>query len=252
VDSKPRENLPENTANFPHFAPYRKKLSTISEFCVKEYAYVTSFCGLQTDIRRNQNFLIFSKRKLRSIMYFVGAHLYFEISFVGTYLSSAIVWERYNVSFILLDHFAIAVSDGNVLSTPQDSQSFSLDDLMKESFLWAVPKHRRSIFRRRQRRFGSEEYFWKPLRAKTNIVTCVDCGSNKEAGRLCPCCYAKASFTNGPVDLGSRFTIFTISGLLCRGLIGISSNVSVLLSGTLISGQVSHVRLNIKKARVGL
>jgi len=34
-------------------------------------------------------------------------------------------------------------------------------------------------------------------------------------------------------------SIFTISGLLCRGLIGISPNVSVLLAGTIISGQVS-------------
>jgi len=41
--------------------------------------------------------------------------------------------------------------------------------------------------------------------------------------------------------------IFAISGLLCRGLNGISPNVSVLLAETIISGQVSHGRLTIKK-----
>jgi len=36
----------------------------------------------------------------------------------------------------------------------------------------------------------------------------------------------------------SVFTIFTISGLLCRGLIGISPNVSVLLAGTEKFGEI--------------
>lgn len=67
---------------------------------------------------------------------------------------------------------------------------FSLD-FLKDPFLWAVPKHRRSIYRRRIRRFGNLDGFYKMLQPRTNIVSCVDCGSDKEAGRLCPVCYAR-------------------------------------------------------------
>jgi len=45
-----------------------------------------------------------------------------------------------------------------------------------------------------------------------------------------------AIFKTCPRSIPGIFTIFTISGLLCRGLIGISPNVSVLLAGIIISG----------------
>lgn len=74
----------------------------------------------------------------------------------------------------------------SVPTTPEPK--FSLD-FLKDPFLWAVPKHRRSIYRRRIRKFGTLDGFWKMLRPKTNIVSCVECGNDKEAGRLCPVCY---------------------------------------------------------------
>ncbi|XP_075231442.1 mitochondrial ribosomal protein L32 [Lycorma delicatula] len=72
--------------------------------------------------------------------------------------------------------------------------SISLENLMQESFLLAVPKSRRTIEKRMQRKFGWPEYGphgWKPLVPRTNLLTCNVCGHNYEAKCLCPNCYNK-------------------------------------------------------------
>lgn len=71
------------------------------------------------------------------------------------------------------------------------SSTFSLEKLMQESFLFAVPKGRRSIEKRLNRKFGYPKYFWKPLVAKTNLLTCNGCGHSYEVGCLCMHCYDK-------------------------------------------------------------
>uniref|UniRef100_A0A170XF05 39s ribosomal protein mitochondrial n=1 Tax=Triatoma infestans TaxID=30076 RepID=A0A170XF05_TRIIF len=45
---------------------------------------------------------------------------------------------------------------------PNDSNS-SLIDSLKDAFLFAVPKSRRTIQKRRNRRFGFPQYHWKLL-----------------------------------------------------------------------------------------
>ncbi|KAH8417321.1 hypothetical protein KR222_008758 [Zaprionus bogoriensis] len=70
-------------------------------------------------------------------------------------------------------------------------KSFSLRDLLGDGMLWAVPKHRRSVEKRLNRKFGHPEYVWKPLKEKRNLRTCQKCGHNYELGLLCPFCYNK-------------------------------------------------------------
>jgi len=60
-----------------------------------------------------------------------------------------------------------------------------------KGFLWGVPKKRRTVERRMQRRYGFEEWHWKPLRLKTNIRICDTCGHHYEAKHLCRHCYDK-------------------------------------------------------------
>ncbi|KAH8359943.1 hypothetical protein KR093_009747 [Drosophila rubida] len=70
-------------------------------------------------------------------------------------------------------------------------QGFSLKDVIGDGFLWAVPKHRRSVEKRLNRKFGIPEYVWKPLKEKRNLRSCVKCGHEHELGILCPFCYDK-------------------------------------------------------------
>lgn len=65
----------------------------------------------------------------------------------------------------------------------------SLNDLLGDGFLWAVPKHRRSIEKRLNRKFGLPKYDWKPLRVKEHLRVCIHCNNYCEAGVLCPHCY---------------------------------------------------------------
>ncbi|XP_077274109.1 mitochondrial ribosomal protein L32 [Temnothorax americanus] len=67
----------------------------------------------------------------------------------------------------------------------------SLKEIFENGILWAVPKHRRSLEARLKRRFGVMKYVWKPPIAKTNILTCTNCGRHYEANRLCGHCYEK-------------------------------------------------------------
>ncbi|KAH0952498.1 hypothetical protein HN011_001018 [Eciton burchellii] len=87
-----------------------------------------------------------------------------------------------------------AINCNNFLYEPRPTNRFgsqSLKEILKNGILWAVPKSRRTIEKRLKRRFGVPEYVWKPHVAKTNIIICVHCGHNYEAGHLCGHCYEK-------------------------------------------------------------
>ncbi|XP_044761438.1 39S ribosomal protein L32, mitochondrial [Coccinella septempunctata] len=68
-------------------------------------------------------------------------------------------------------------------------KQFSLKDIIGDGFLWAVPKHRRTIEKRLKRKFGNPFYHLKILVPKTNIRVCNTCGDHHEIGILCPTCY---------------------------------------------------------------
>ncbi|XP_043482101.1 39S ribosomal protein L32, mitochondrial [Leptopilina heterotoma] len=72
-----------------------------------------------------------------------------------------------------------------------ERKSFSLKEILDNGFLWAVPKHRRSIERRMMRRYGFPEYCWKLLEPKNNLIMCPNCGYVHEIGILCVHCYEK-------------------------------------------------------------
>ncbi|XP_054013798.1 39S ribosomal protein L32, mitochondrial [Hylaeus anthracinus] len=72
---------------------------------------------------------------------------------------------------------------------PSNGSKRSLKDILNDGFLWAVPKCRRSVEKRLNRKFGFPEYNWKPHVPKTNILMCRKCGHDYEAGTLCGYCY---------------------------------------------------------------
>uniref|UniRef100_A0A1A9WRP8 Large ribosomal subunit protein bL32m n=1 Tax=Glossina brevipalpis TaxID=37001 RepID=A0A1A9WRP8_9MUSC len=89
---------------------------------------------------------------------------------------------------------ALSVATINHWTIDYDHQRrpYSFKDLLGDGFLWAVPKHRRSVEKRLNRKFGLPEYNWKPLRVKTHLRTCNECGHDYEAGVLCTNCYNRA------------------------------------------------------------
>ena len=85
----------------------------------------------------------------------------------------------------------------NALQESDDSDekptSF-LEELINDCILWAVPKKRRSIEKRRMRKYNTPGFPPLPYKnqiPKTNILVCNNCGSYREAGLLCATCYAK-------------------------------------------------------------
>ncbi|XP_033322322.2 mitochondrial ribosomal protein L32 [Megalopta genalis] len=72
---------------------------------------------------------------------------------------------------------------------PAYSPGRSLKDILDDAFLWAVPKKRRTIEKRLNRRFGFPGLNWKPHVPKQNILMCRRCGHDYEAGLLCGYCY---------------------------------------------------------------
>ncbi|CAG9766848.1 unnamed protein product [Ceutorhynchus assimilis] len=66
-----------------------------------------------------------------------------------------------------------------------------LEEILGDGFLFAVPKHRRSIEKRWKRKFGNPDYDLKILLPRKDIRTCNSCGDDHEAGVLCPTCYKK-------------------------------------------------------------
>ncbi|CAG9832711.1 unnamed protein product [Diabrotica balteata] len=73
----------------------------------------------------------------------------------------------------------------------QNLPKFSIKDIIGEGFLWAVPKHRRSVEKRWKRKFGDPYYVLKILLPRKDLRTCNVCGDDHEAGVLCPTCYKK-------------------------------------------------------------
>lgn len=70
-------------------------------------------------------------------------------------------------------------------------QPLSIKDFIGDGFLWAVPKHRRTVERRMKRRFGDPKYNMKTLQTKNFLQTCQSCGNHHEPGILCAHCYDK-------------------------------------------------------------
>ncbi|CAG9857866.1 unnamed protein product [Phyllotreta striolata] len=77
------------------------------------------------------------------------------------------------------------------IERPPREAPFSIESLIGDGFLWAVPKSRRSLEKRLKRKFGHPDYIWKLLKPKTDLKTCTVCGDDHEAGVLCPTCYKK-------------------------------------------------------------
>ncbi|XP_017122482.1 39S ribosomal protein L32, mitochondrial [Drosophila elegans] len=100
-----------------------------------------------------------------------------------------------NVERLFLPHGghppALALAGFQHEHSRKTCQEFSLKKLIGDGMLWAVPKHRRSVEKRLKRKFGFPEYNWKPLVAKRNIRSCLQCGHDHEMGVLCPFCYQK-------------------------------------------------------------
>ncbi|XP_069681824.1 large ribosomal subunit protein bL32m [Periplaneta americana] len=68
---------------------------------------------------------------------------------------------------------------------------FSPNELIDDGFLWAVPRSRRTVEKRLNRKFGYPQYFFKLLLPKKNLLVCNTCGHHYESGHLCPHCYAR-------------------------------------------------------------
>ncbi|XP_050420000.1 39S ribosomal protein L32, mitochondrial [Adelges cooleyi] len=68
---------------------------------------------------------------------------------------------------------------------------FDVNEMFKDSILWAVPKHRRTIEKRLKRKFGCIHDFYKMLMPRTDLLTCNHCGHNYQRRHLCPNCYKK-------------------------------------------------------------
>ncbi|KAF9414121.1 hypothetical protein HW555_007880 [Spodoptera exigua] len=64
-------------------------------------------------------------------------------------------------------------------------KKFSINDIVGDGFLLAVPKFRRTIERKLKRKFGSPEYVWKMLVPNNSIKVCQNCGHHHEKRRLC-------------------------------------------------------------------
>lgn len=62
-----------------------------------------------------------------------------------------------------------------------------MKDLIGNGFLWAVPKHRRTVEKRLKRKYDNPKYphSFKLLRPKTNLRVCQNCGHDHEIGVLC-------------------------------------------------------------------
>ncbi|CAH1965809.1 unnamed protein product [Acanthoscelides obtectus] len=76
----------------------------------------------------------------------------------------------------------------------KSSPSFGLNtikDIIGDGFLFAVPKHRRTLERRHKRKYGHPDYVLKILLPRKDLKVCNVCGDDYEAGVLCPTCYKK-------------------------------------------------------------
>ncbi|XP_050540132.1 39S ribosomal protein L32, mitochondrial [Daktulosphaira vitifoliae] len=66
-----------------------------------------------------------------------------------------------------------------------------VNQMLNNSILLAVPKHRRTIEKRLKRKFGCINDFYKMLLPRTDLLTCNHCGHTYQKRHLCPTCYNK-------------------------------------------------------------
>nr|CAH7718407.1 unnamed protein product [Callosobruchus chinensis] len=67
----------------------------------------------------------------------------------------------------------------------------TIKEIIGDGFLFAVPKHRRTIEKRLKRKFGHPDYILKIILPRKDLKVCNVCGDDHEAGVLCPTCYKK-------------------------------------------------------------
>uniref|UniRef100_A0A1B6LYK9 Large ribosomal subunit protein bL32m n=1 Tax=Graphocephala atropunctata TaxID=36148 RepID=A0A1B6LYK9_9HEMI len=90
------------------------------------------------------------------------------------------------------DAFCVVSNDNSTITNrTSEAPPLSLEELLKDSILWAVPKHRRTVEKRLSRKFGWPKLVWKPIVPKKNLFMCRSCGDHHVAGHLCPTCYSK-------------------------------------------------------------
>lgn len=70
-------------------------------------------------------------------------------------------------------------------NTELTTKHISLQDIIGDGFLWAVPRNRRTVEKRLKRKFGHPDYIWKLYKPKTNLQVCSTCGHDHEIGILC-------------------------------------------------------------------
>ncbi|XP_008475585.1 39S ribosomal protein L32, mitochondrial [Diaphorina citri] len=87
--------------------------------------------------------------------------------------------------------FNVAVTQISSVLTPKPVTKLSLKELFDTSILWAVPKKRRSLERRMNRKYGSKDQVWKMLMPRTDLTVCNTCGYTHHSKTLCGNCYAK-------------------------------------------------------------
>lgn len=86
--------------------------------------------------------------------------------------------------------FALVAHAGNTIPMPPRS-AFSIESIVGDGFLWAVPRNRRTVEKRLKRKFGDPKYHYKMLQPKKHLLVCNTCGHYYEARNLCPHCYEK-------------------------------------------------------------
>lgn len=64
-------------------------------------------------------------------------------------------------------------------------KQFSIHDIMSESILWAVQKHRRTLERRMSRRIGIRDRVFKLQLPQSDMLVCNHCGHDYKKGYLC-------------------------------------------------------------------
>lgn len=68
---------------------------------------------------------------------------------------------------------------------PSSQGLIDLKRMFKDSILWAVPKHRRTIEKRLKRKFGCIQDFYKMLMPRTDLFACNHCGHYYQRRHLC-------------------------------------------------------------------
>nr|CAD7203445.1 unnamed protein product [Timema douglasi] len=95
------------------------------------------------------------------------------------------VYHKYPVG----EAYCLSFIDGPHVEPVSATGGFSLKNLLEDSILWAVPRHRRTLEKRLTRKYGHPDYVYKMLKAKSNLMVCNSCGHHHEAGLLCAHCY---------------------------------------------------------------